>query len=449
MSNSTAAPLANTIRQFAYRLETLNDYEPLMDWIGDARLVLIGEASHGTHEFYEQRAEITKRLIREKGFTAVAVEADWPDAYRVNRFVRGVNDDATADEALQGFQQFPNWMWRNTDVLNFVNWLRQHNDTLPANSTKVGFYGLDLYSMYASMGEVLNYLERVDPDAAQQARHRYSCFEHFEDDSQAYGYTVSFDIDRSCEDAAVNQLLELQRKTLEYIKRDGQVADDEYFYAEQNARLVKNAEEYYRSMFQGRVNSWNVRDRHMAETLDQLVSHFNQRGTPSKIVVWEHNSHLGDARATAMGDRGEWNVGQLVRERYGNDAFLIGFTTYTGTVTAASNWDEPPQLKQVQPGLPDSYETLFHDVGIPQFFLNLQDDNAAVQGLRNRRLERAIGVIYRPETEHFSHYFYTNLPQQFDVVIHIDNTRAVEPLDRDWKQESESDEMPETFPSAL
>lgn len=448
MPDITRTKLTDAVREAAYRLTgTAQDYDPLMDLIGDARIVLIGEASHGTHEFYEQRIEITKRLIQEKGFTAVAVEADWPDAYRVNRYVRGVNDDATAVEALGEFQDFPTWMWRNTDVLNFINWLRQYNDALPQNARKVGFYGLDLYSMHASIDAVLGYLDKVDPDAAKQARSRYSCFEHFREDTQTYGYAASFGLAESCEDEAVNQLIELQRRTAEYAQRDGQVAEDEFFYAEQNARLVKNAEEYYRSMFRGRVSSWNIRDRHMAGTLDELVAHLEQQGNQAKVVVWEHNSHLGDARATEMGDAGELNVGQLVRERYGRDAVLIGFSTYTGTVTAASDWGASAELKRVRPALPESYEALFHNTGLPRFLLNLRDGGEVVTELRKPRLERAIGVIYRPDTERMSHYFRSRLPDQFDAVIHIDETRAVEPLERtaQW----ETDEVPETFPSAL
>ncbi|ARV60297.1 erythromycin esterase [Nostocales cyanobacterium HT-58-2] len=443
-ATTTKTKLSDGLRQAAHPVRGVEDYNPLMELIGNARFVLIGEASHGTHEFYEQRAEITKRLIKEKGFTAVAVEADWPDAYRINRYVRGVNDDHTPSEALTGFQRFPTWMWRNTDVVNFIGWLRQHNDTLPQNATKVGFYGLDLYSMYTSTDEVISFLEKVDPEAAERARYRYSCLEHFGEDSQAYGYAASFGLTESCEKQAINQLMELQQKITEYAQRDGQVAEDELFYIEQNARLVKNAEKYYRSMFQGRVSSWNIRDRHMAETLDELVTHLDRQGNHTKVVVWEHNSHIGDARATDMGSAGELNVGQLVREKYGRDSVLIGFSTYTGTVTAAAKWGGVTELKQVCPALSASYEALFHHIGISSFLLNLQQDNQAVKGLQEPRLERAIGVIYLPETERVSHYFYAQLPEQFDVVIHIDNTRGVEPLDRspEWYIK----ELPETFP---
>ncbi|HXG64045.1 MAG TPA: erythromycin esterase family protein [Blastocatellia bacterium] len=421
-----------------------NDYDPLLEMIGDARYVLLGEASHGTHEFYRERAQITKRLIQEKGFTAIAVEADWPDAYRINRYVRGSPDGADSVEALAGFKRFPAWMWRNADVLDFVGWLREHNDSLPPNAAKVGFYGLDLYSLYTSIEAVLGYLDKVDPEGAKRARYRYACFEHFGEDTQAYGYAAGFGITESCEQEVVDQLLELQRRAAEYARRDGRVAADEFFFAEQNARLVKNAEEYYRSMFRGRVSSWNLRDRHMAETLHALVAHLEAQGQDAKVVLWAHNSHLGDARATEMGRRGELNVGQLVRERYGRDAVLVGFTTYSGTVTAASNWDGPAERKRVRPALPGSYEALFHEVGLPRFLLNLRD---AAEALPEQLLERAIGVIYLPQTERISHYFHARLADQFDAVLHYDHTRAVEPLERtaQW----ESGEAAETFPSGL
>ncbi len=437
MANTTLAVITNAIREVAHPITgTATDYNPLMELIDDARLVLLGEASHGTHEFYQARADITKRLITEKGFIAVAVEADWPDAYRVNRYVRGLNDDATGREALAGFKRFPVWMWRNTDVLNFIEWLRQYNNTLPENARKVGFYGLDLYSLYASIEAVINYLDKVDPEAAKRARHRYSCFEHFAEDTQAYGYAAGFNLSESCENEVVNQLVELQQHAADYAHRDGRVAEDEFFFAEQNARLAKDAEEYYRTMFSGRVSSWNLRDRHMAGTLDALVAHLDRQGGRAKIVVWEHNSHIGDARATSMGREGELNVGQLVRERYDRDppstshkrriaetwrsgfqtTVLVGFSTYTGTVTAASDWDEPHERMRVRPALEGSYEALFHDTGL----------------------------AYRPQTERISHYFTARLPEQFDALIHFDKTRAVEPLDRTelW----DAGEPPETFP---
>jgi len=423
------------------------DYDALLDLIGDSRFVLLGEASHGTHEFYKERAQITKRLITEKGFTAVAVEADWPDAYRVNQYVRGEGNDAEAVDALSGFKRFPAWMWRNADVLDFIGWLRAHNDDLADGGEKAGFFGLDLYSLHASIEAVLNYLDKVDPIAASSARYRYSCFEHFGEDPQTYGYAAGFGLTESCEREVVSQLVELQRRATEYARRDGRVAADDFFYAEQNARLVKNAEEYYRTMFRGRVSSWNLRDRHMAETLHALLVHFEQRGRAGKVVLWAHNSHLGDARATDMGQAGEFNVGQLVRQRYGRDAVLIGFSTYGGTVTAASSWGGPAERKRVRPALADSYESLFHDVGVGRFMINLRDAGSASAGLRQPMLERAIGVIYLPETERVSHYFHARLSDQFDAVLHFDETRAVEPLERtgEW----EVGEVPETFPTGM
>ena len=423
------------------------DYDSLMDLVGDSRFVLLGEASHGTHEFYRERAQITKRLIREKGFTAVAVEADWPDAYRVNRYVRGRGDDAEAIDALAGFRRFPAWMWRNADVLDFVGWLRAHNDSAGPGSPKVGFYGLDLYSLHASMEAVIAYLDKVDPVAAGRARSRYACFDHYAEDSQAYGYAAGFGLGQSCENEVVTQLVDLRHAAAEYALRDGRIAEDDYFYAEQNARLVKDAEAYYRTMYRGEVSSWNLRDRHMAEALDALVEFLGRKDPAAKVVVWAHNSHLGDARATQMGTQGEWNVGQLVRERDGQDAVLVGFTTHSGTVTAASNWGAPAERKSVRLALPGSYEALFHDSGLGRFLLTFRGGGQVSDALRQPRLERAIGVIYRPETERASHYFHATLPAQFDAVIHIDRTRAVEPLER--TSEWEAGEVPETFPSGV
>jgi erythromycin esterase-like protein len=422
------------------------DFDPLMDLVGDARFCLLGEATHGTHEFYRVRAEITKRLIVEKGFHAVAVEGDWPDCARVDRFVRGRSGaDPDAIDSLADFRRFPAWMWRNADVLDFVGWLRARNEER-AGDAAAGFYGLDLYSLHASTEAVLRYLERTDPDAARRARERYACFEQFGSDPQSYGYATTMGVSDDCRDEVVGQLVDLQRRRAEFLSRDGRVAEDEFLLAEQNAVVVKNAETYYRTMFEGRVSSWNVRDRHMAETLTKLASHLDRRVGRSKVVVWAHNSHVGDARATYMRSIGELNIGQLARERWGDDAVLIGFTTYTGTVTAASDWDAPAERKRVRPALPGSYERLFHEAGTPRFLLVLRG-NGAPAGLDEQRLERAIGVVYRPGTERQSHYFDTRLPAQFDAVLHYDETRAVEPLERSagWTR----GEAPETWPSGL
>lgn len=425
-----------------------SDYDALLEAIGDASIVCIGEASHGTHEFYRERARITRRLIDEKGFTTVAVEADWPDAYRVNRYVRAMSGDQSAAEALEGFKgRFPTWMWRNADILDFAGWLRTFNDSLADEQAKVGFYGLDLYSLFTSIEAVIGYLEKVDRDAARRARERYGCFDHFGNEAQSYGYATAFGASESCQDEVVNQLTELRRQSAELAGRDGQIPPDEFFYAEQNARLVKNAEEYYRSMFGGRVSSWNLRDRHMAETLDALVVQVEKQGRRAKVAVWEHNSHLGDARFTEMAEQGELNVGQLVRERYGPSSFLVGFSTYTGTVTAADDWDGPALRKRVRPALRGSCEEILHQVSPAAFYLLFRDDGPAAAELAEPRLQRAIGVIYRPQTERMSHYFHARLPRQFDAIIHIDETRAVEPLERVPARHDR--EAPETFPSGV
>jgi erythromycin esterase-like protein len=334
-------------------------------------------------------------------------------------------------------------------VLEFVAWLRRRNDALPRGSARAaGFYGLDLYSLHASIEAVVGYLDRVDPAAAREARRRYGCFDLYGEDAQSYGLAASHGLGESCEDEVVEQLLELRRRAAEFVRRDGRVAEDDYFHAEQNARLAQNAERYYRSMFVGRASSWNLRDRHMAETLEALVAHLDRRGEGARVVVWAHNSHLGDARATEMGAGGELNLGQLVRERHGRDAVLVGFTTYDGTVTAAAGWDEPARTRRVRPGLPGSYEALFHGAGPPRFWLDLRDDRRAAEALRGPLLERAIGVIYRPETERRSHYFRARLADQFDAVLHFDRTGAVRPLDPDpgWE---EAGELPETYPAGV
>ena len=434
---------AELVREIAQPLSGVpDDYHALLRLIGDARFVLLGEASHGTHEFYSERAAITKRLIAEKGFSILAIEADWPDSARVHRYVRSAAADARADEALSGFRRFPTWMWRNTVVLEFIEWLRDFNKNIDPKRARVGFYGMDLYSLHASIDAVLKYLEKVDAEAARRARLRYSCFDHFSREPQEYGYATTVGAIESCEQAVIEQLTELQRKATELLSRDGEVAAEEFFFAEQNARLVKDAEQYYRAMFRGRASSWNLRDRHMAETVENLVAHLDGSRQP-KAIIWAHNSHLGDARATEMSHYGELNVGQLIRERLRDDAMLIGFTTHHGTVTAASDWGAPAQRKNVRPALRGSYEELFHETGLPRFWIDLRGAGQ-IGVLQQRRIERAIGVIYRPESERLSHYFHARLPEQFDAVIHIDETRAVEPLERTsiW----DSSELPETYP---
>jgi erythromycin esterase-like protein len=444
---SSTSVLATVCRHAVPFAGSAADDSGLIGLLAGARFALLGEASHGSDDFYRERAAITRRLIVEHGLDAVAVEADWPDAYRVNRYLRGRGDDADGDAALADFQRFPTWMWRNTAVLEFVEWLREHNASR-APEQRVGFYGLDLYSLFTSIAAVLAYLDRVDPAAARRARDRYACFERFAEDSQAYGHATRFDLDASCEAAVVAQLREL-------VERSGQVSrgladPDAFFHAEQNARLVMNAEAYYRSMFSSRVSSWNLRDRHMAETLAALDAHLSaRRGRPARIAVWAHNSHLGDARATEMGAGGELNLGQLVGKRHGAAAALLGFSTHHGTVTAASDWDAPAETMAVRPGLAGSFEALFRELGVARFRLVLRGNAELAEALATPLLQRAIGVIYRPESERHSHYFHAALAKQFDAIVHLDATRALAPLGRPRRARQDMREPPETYPSGV
>lgn len=418
------------VRDLARRLdETPADYDALLDLAAGRRFVLLGEATHGTREFYRMRAEITRRLVTELGFDAVAVEADWPDAWRVNRYVQGEGDpDAAA--ALDDFERFPQWMWRNREVLGFIDWLRDDNRRRRPPQ-RVGFYGLDLYSLYRSADAVIAYLQTVDPDAAEAARGRYAALDHVRE-PQVYGYQAAFGQREAARDAAIAQLLQLRADAQSHLERDGLGALDAQFFAERNAAVVVNAETYYRGMFGRRINTWNLRDAHMRDTLRALADYRQRRGGSGKVVVWAHNSHLGDARATESHLRGEWNLGQLMRQEVGDDALLVGFTTYTGYVSAASHWDGDVEHKWVRPALQDSYEHLLHSTGLDRFFLPLNRPEAAP--LRETLLERAIGVIYLPQSERASHYFVTALTDQFDAVFHLDETTAVEPLDppRHW-----------------
>jgi erythromycin esterase-like protein len=397
------------------------EYDALLARAAAARFVLVGDASHGTEDFYRERAEITRHLIAEAGFTAVAVEADWPDAWRVNRWVRGESDDAGAEEALAGFRRFPSWMWRNGAVAEFVAWLREHNDALAPGTPRTGFYGLDLYCPRASMEAVIAYLGEADAAAAQRARERYACFERFGRNPRVYAYEAGLRGAEPCEREVVAQLVELREQAARHAIGDR--GDDARFFAEQNARLVVNAERYYRALFRGAVVTWNERDRHMAETLFELVSHLERTARrPAKVVVWAHNSHLGDARATDAGRVGEVNLGQLVRQRERRETFAIGFTTYAGEVTAASSWGGPAERKRVRPALSGSWEALLHERGADRLVL----DPATLAG---ERLQRAIGAVYEPETELVSHYVHARIAEQFHAVVHIDETQALEPLD--------------------
>jgi protein-L-isoaspartate(D-aspartate) O-methyltransferase len=394
------------------------DVGSLLERIGDARVVLIGEATHGTSEFYALRAHITKALIRSRGFTIVAAEADWPDAARIHRYAKGLA--AAAVPEWRAFARFPTWMWRNHEVLPFVEWLREWN---AGRQAPVGFYGLDLYSMYRSIRLVLDYLDRVDPEAARTARERYGCLTPWEGDPATYGRAAITGRYRVCEQEAVATLRDMLAHEMEYAARDG----EHFLDAAGNARVVADAERYYRAMYYGGEASWNLRDQHMFETLEALLRF---HGPQAKAVLWEHNSHLGDAAATEMGVRGQLNVGYLCRKAFGDRAYLVGFGTDHGTVAAAHDWDGPMTVMNVRPAHPQSYERLCHESGVPAFFLHLRAPKreAVRDELTSPRLERAIGVVYRPETELQSHYFHAVLPRQFDEYVWFDETRAVRPV---------------------
>jgi len=409
--------------------------DSLISSIGDAHFVLIGEASHGTQEFYQRRADLTRHLIEKQGFTGVVVEADWPDAERVNRFVRGGSPDPDARAALGDFQRFPTWMWRNEVVLNFVGWLEQHNRDA---AVPVGFHGMDLYSLHRSMDAVVEYLERVDPEAAHRARQRYSCFEPFGHDPQQYGLAAAYGVEEACETEVVAQLTELQR-------RQDLPGPDERFYAEQNARLAVDAERYYRSMFLGSEDSWNLRDTHMADTIDALAAHQRAQGLDARLVVWAHNSHLGDARATeASWAQGQIDVGQLIRERHPGDTYLLGQSTYAGEVTAARRWDGTHERRTVRPGLPGSLEAELHGLNLPAFWLDLR--RPEMQDVWTEKLlQRFIGVIYAPQTERGSHYLMTHPAQQYDGLLYIDRATALSALDSAVVRSV--GDLPDTFPT--
>ena len=411
------------------------DLVPLLERIGDARLVLLGEATHGTSEFYRMRERISRELIVKKGFRFIAIEGDWPDAARVDHYVRHLEYPPSEWTA---FAQFPTWMWRNNEVRDFVNWLREHNAGAK-HEARVAFHGLDLYSLYVSIRSVLNYLDQVDPQAANVARQRYGCLTPWQGDPATYGHAALTGSYRTCEPHVVRALKELLEKRVAYTEHDG----ERFFDAVQNARLVTNAERYYRIMYYGSRASWNLRDEHMFTTLKNLLAFY---GTGSKAIVWAHNSHVGDSAATEMALRGEHNIGHLCRQEFGGSAYLVGFGTNSGTVAAASDWDGPMEIKKVQPALPKSYERLCHASGHPRFMLGLRNraELTSAQGLGKPQLERAIGVVYRPETERASHYFQAILPRQFDEYVWFDDTRAVTPFDT-----AELAGLPDTYPFGL
>jgi len=411
------------------------DLAPLLRRIGDARVVLLGEATHGTSEFYRFRERISQELILKKGFRFIAIEGDWPDGARVDHYVRHMEYPASEWTA---FARFPVWMWRNEEVRAFVDWLRAHNaDTEP--DQRVAFHGLDLYSLYGSIRSVLKYLDDVDPEAAKVARERYGCLTPWQSDPATYGRAALSGAYQTCENQVVEMLADIMKKRREYPERDG----ERFIDAVQNARLIANAERYYRVMYYGSRESWNLRDNHMFETLMLLLAF---HGPDSKAIVWAHNSHIGNAGATEMSTRGEHNIGQLCRAKFGDAAYLIGFGTDNGTVAAASNWDGPMEVKAVRPSLLESYESLCHRSERPRFMLHVGEGapDSIRQALEIPRLERAIGVIYRPETELASHYFQAVLPRQFDEYVWFDKTEAVTPFET-----SELEGLPDTYPFGL
>jgi len=413
-------PIANLIREACQPISDIGEVElgPLLDQIGDAHVVLLGEATHGTSEFYRMRTRITTELVMRRGFNIVAIEGDWPDAAHVDHHVRAL-DFPIRDEST--FTRFPTWMWRNREVVELIAWLKSHNELIKDPQWRVGFHGLDLYSLYKSLDAVLHYLNDIDPKAAKIARERYACLSPWERDPALYGRAAISQGYAQCERPVVAVLRDLLERRLDYARADG----DRFFDATSNAHLVAAAEEYYRVMYYGGPASWNLRDQHMFDTLERLLAF---RGPNAKAVVWAHNSHVGDARATEMGAaRGEHNIGQLCRQTLGDAAFSIGFGTHTGTVAAATDWGGPMQIKKVRPSHPSSYERLCHDADVPAFLLSLRYParDAVRDELASPRLERAIGVIYRPETELQSHYFQAALPWQFDAYVWFDETRAV------------------------
>lgn len=447
--------VVDSLRAAAHRLTgSRHDLDGIVERAGQHRIVLIGEATHGTHEFHRMRMDITRRLVTEYGFSVVAAEADWPDAYRVDRYVRGVGDDPDALASLSDFRRFPAWMWRHTDMLEFVAWMRAHNEQRAQGVPPVRFMGLDLYSLRASIAAVIDYLDRVDPDEAAAARQRYACFDHVGAEGQAYGLAIATKGSLPCEDEVVLQLVRLRALAESVLRRDGDTAADEYFSAEQNAVLVRDAEEYYQQMFRAEVSAWNLRDRHMAATLAAVIDHFDTRPglhalADVKVVVWAHNSHVGDASATGMAARGELNLGELVRRRDDRDAFIIGFSTYDGEVAAASGWDSPVRRRVLRPALAGSVEDLLHHVALDgprDLWLDCSDHRVRA-ALSDLRLHRAVGVVYRPETERASHYLTARAADQFDLLIHLDRTSAIEPLEtgEHWNRA----DTPDTYPTGV
>lgn len=442
MDHSTTVPFvspqqsAKAITTACEPLPCLEEEEAFaahFDRFGDANIVLLGEASHGTSEFYRARAAITRRLIEQHNFNIVAVEADWPDASSIDRYVR---HRSAASDDRQAFRRFPSWMWHNKEVATFTEWLRQHNAERPFNQ-RTSFRGLDIYSLRASLLAVLDYLDRIDPKAAKEARQRYGCLTPWHSEPALYGRAVLRGEKDACEEAVVEQLQALLDRRIEYMSKEDEEA---YFNATQNARVVRAAEQYYRLMYRGSTSSWNLRDRHMFDTLQQLIQ---AKGADAKVVIWAHNSHIGNASATEMGWQGQFNIGELCRTAYNDKAVLIGFGTHTGSVAAADDWDSPMQIKNIVPSRADSFERIFHETQLPRALIELRNPqhSDARDCLTQTRLERAIGVIYRPESEYWSHYFKASLAEQFDAYVWFDETTPVTPLPSERPQGE-----PDTYP---
>jgi erythromycin esterase-like protein len=406
-------------------LSTDSDYDDLLERIGDARIVMLGAASHGTHEFYSERCRISKRLIERHGFRMVAAVTDWADAYRVNRFVQGAPEDSGPEQALRDFRRFPTWVFRNREMLDFVAWLRRYNDETRYRDP-VALHGLDLYSFFRATAKVIEYLESTDPDAAERARAHYAALGHF-DMEPGYGGDGGLEVDSAGRSALLGELLQIQLHAQSYLRRDGTAIEDAEFYTEQHMRLATNAERYYRVLLSNRAAAWREREQHMAETLSNLIENLERRGGSPKVVAWGHNSHVGDARVTELGERGEISLGQLARERWPGEVALVGFTSYKGTVTASSTWAGDARRMPVRPALEGSHEAVFHRFGEPRFYLDLS--NGATTTLGGHRPQRGIGTVYRPETEFANHFFSADISGQFDAVVHIDEANAVEPLD--------------------
>ncbi len=424
----------SSIRRWSYPLDSQDDLAPLYNRIGDARIVMLGEASHGTNEYYTWRAQITKKLIEEKGFNLIAVEGDWPDCYRLNRYIKNYHGSGSnAFDVLKQFNRWPTWMWANWEMVALAEWLQQHNKDLPLHK-KTGFYGLDVYSLWESMESIMQYLKKTDPGALEIAEEAYQCFEPYRrEEGSSYARASQF-VPELCQDEVVHLLREIQNRLPLYNSDPENV-----FSAEQNALVMVNAEKYYRSMVKGGPHSWNVRDKHMADTLERLLKF---HGEDSKIIVWEHNTHIGDARATDMTDEGMYNIGELARLQH-NDrgVVLVGFGSYKGTVMAGNHWGANMQRMKMPPAIKDSWEYLLHKAGAQDKLL-LMDDFMNDTFMESHIGHRAIGVVYNPEYEKYGNYVPSILPFRYDAFIYIDETNALNPL----HIQPDGHQVPETYP---